>query len=104
MMRVILLLYAFYDRIDTVHRCYSSHIFLATITPPTLWEFFSLIESILDIDIVIVGEIELSHILTPAEDLSEKSFLRREGHMPAEDSIEDFLWMEESEIHRRRDI
>ncbi len=104
MMRVILHLDTFYYSINTIHGRDSSLIFFASIIPPTFWEFYSLIESILGIDIIIVGEIKLSHILSPSKYLSDESFLWSKWHMPAENSLYNFLGVEKSVIHRRRDI
>jgi hypothetical protein len=63
-----------------------------------------MIESIVRVDIIIIEEIELAHILTPTYDLPHQSFLRSKGHIMSEDSLDHFHGMKESKIHCRGKI
>ena len=93
MVWIVMLLDSTEYRINTIHSRDSSFNWLSIIAPPILWDFLLLLEAILRIDIIIIIEIELSHILSPTEDLSHESLLRRERHMPTKNSLDDFLRM-----------
>ncbi len=104
-----------YTRVNSLQKIFTSSNFFflrnpnqwsilsSLIIPPAFWKFFSMIQHILSIDIIVMIEIELPHILSPSEDLSDESLHARKWGMPSESGFDDFEWREKSKIDRRRE-
>lgn len=103
MMGVVLILDSSHDCIYAIESCDLSLIFCSAIVPPTLWKWSMMIECILRVDIIIIVEIELSHILSPPEYLPDESLDTRQWSMPSDRSIDDLRWMQYPKIDRRRE-